>query len=84
MDYPVIAMTLQLTKKTNVELQSAPGKLYNNLLITVNGQILINLIISSTREAVSSEQCALMTRTAKASVVFWKNMCKCVSEIKKD
>ena len=56
MDNPVIAMTLQSTKKTNVVLQSVSGKLYNDPLITVNGQILIYLINSSTREAVSSEQ----------------------------
>ena len=30
MDYPVIAISLQSTKKTNVVLQSAPGKLYSN------------------------------------------------------
>ena len=63
MDYPVIAMILQSTNKTNVVLQSAPGKLYNDPLITVNRQILLYFIISSTREAVSQEQCALMTRT---------------------
>ena len=32
------------TKKTDVVLQSAPGKLHNDPLITVNGQILIYLI----------------------------------------
>ena len=69
MDYSVIALILQSTKKKNV-LQSAPGKLSNDPLITVNGQILIYLINSSTREAVSPEQCALMTRTAKPSVAF--------------
>ena len=74
MDYSVIALILQSTKKTNVVLQSAPGKLYNDPLITVNGQILIYLINSSTREAVSPEQCALMTRTAKPSVAFGR-MC---------
>ena len=42
-DYSAIAMTLQSTKKTNVVLQSAPGELYNDPLITVNGQILIYL-----------------------------------------
>ena len=30
MDYPVIAMSLQSTKKTNVVLQSAPRKLYSD------------------------------------------------------
>ena len=39
-DYSAIAMTLQSTKKTNVVLQSAPGELYNDPLITVNGQII--------------------------------------------
>ena len=34
------------------------------------GQILICLIHPSTREAVSPQQCVLMTRTAKASVAF--------------
>ena len=48
-----------------VVLQSAPGKLYNDPLITVNGQILIYLINPSTREAVSPEQCALMNVTIK-------------------
>ena len=74
MDYSVIALILQSTKKTNVVLQSAPGKLYNDPLITVNGQIRIYLINSSTREAVSPEQCALMTRTAKPRVAFGR-MC---------
>ena len=39
---PVIAMTLQSTKKTNVVLRApiGTGKLYNNPLITTNGQIL--------------------------------------------
>ena len=74
MDYSAIALILQSTKKTNVVLQSAPVKLYNDPLITVNGQILICLINSSTREAVSPEQCALMTRTAKPSVAFGR-MC---------
>ena len=74
MDYSVIALILKSTKKTNVVLQSAPGKLYNDPLITVNGQILIYLTNSSTRESVSSEQCALMTRTAKPSVAFGR-MC---------
>ena len=40
MAYPVIALILQSTKKTNIIL-SAPGKMYNDPLITVNGQILI-------------------------------------------
>ena len=35
---PVIAMTLQATKKTNVPIGT--GKLHNNPLITTNGQIL--------------------------------------------
>ena len=74
MDYSVIALILKSTKKTNVVLQSAPEKLYNDPLITVNGQILIYLTNSSTREAVSPEQCALMTRTAKPSVAFGR-MC---------
>ena len=39
-------------------------------VITVKGQILIYLINSSIREAVSPVQCALMTRTANASVAF--------------
>ena len=73
-DYSVIALILKSTKKTNVVLQSAPGKLYNDPLITVNGQILIYLINSSTRETVSPEQRALMTRTAKPSVAFGR-MC---------
>ena len=77
MDYPVIALILQSTKKTNNVLLSAPGKLYNDPLITVNGPILIDLINSSTRDAVSPEQCALMTRTAKAwQCGILKNMCK--------
>ena len=59
MDYSVIALILQSTKKKNVVLQPAPGKLSNDPLITVKGQILIYLINSSTREAVSPEQCAL-------------------------
>ena len=59
MDYSVIALILQSTKKKNVVLQPAPGKLSNDPLITVKGQILIYLINSSTREAISPEQCAL-------------------------
>ena len=65
---------LTINKEKNVVLQSAPVKLYNDPLITVKGQILIYSINSSTREAVSPEQCALMTRTAKPSVAFGR-MC---------
>ena len=67
---------LKSTKKTNLVLQSASGKLYHDPLITVNGQILIYLTNSSTREAVSPEQCALMTRTAKASMEEYVQMYK--------
>ena len=46
------------------------------------GQILICLIHSSTREAVSPEQCVLMTRTAKASVAFGRICANVISEMK--
>ena len=42
-----------------INKKMAPGKLYNDPLITVNGQILTYLINSSTLEAVSPEQCAI-------------------------
>ena len=128
---PVVAMTLQLTKKDKCCAPIGTGKLYSNPLITTNGQILFNSVLRpfqdyfssyetgqsvggrkreipekkhlaypqaevglshmlqargsnphqtqrtntdllhpSTREAVSPEQCVLMTRTAKASVAF--------------
>ena len=142
---PVIAMTLQSTKKTNVVLQSAPesctiireslrmDKYFFNLVLRPfqdyfssyetgqsvggrkreipekkntwhtrkqklacltccqrgaqthtrhRGQILICLIHSSTREAVSPEQCVLMTRTAKASVAFGRICANVISEMK--
>ena len=81
LDYTLIALIFHSSKRTKVVLQSAPGKLYNDPLITVNGQILIYSIKSSTREAVSPEQCALMTRTAKP-VWHLEEMCKCISEMK--
>ena len=61
---------LTINKKDKCSAPIGIAKLYNDPHITVNGQILIYLINSSTRESVSSEQCALMTRTAKASVAF--------------
>ena len=83
MDYPMIAFILHQQKRQHVVLQSASGKLYNDPLISANGQILIYLINSSTRDTVSPEHCASMTRTAKASVALGSlNMCKCINEMK--
>ena len=51
---PVIAMTLQVTKTTNVVLQIGTAKLCNNPLITTNGQILFNSVLCPFQDYFSS------------------------------
>ena len=51
------------TKKTEVVHQPAPGKLYSEPTITVNGQNFKLLINSFILEALSPEQCTLMMRS---------------------